>query len=226
MRLFKRVLSLVIAAAMAAGLASCSASPSSVTSDTSQTGATEKLLESTGHETSGSSAKESISRFGKAVVVYFSCTGNTKDVANKIASAANCKTYEIVPSKPYSTEDLNYKNRKSRASKEQNDASSRPEISVDIAGWESYDTVFIGYPVWFGKAPKILYTFVESHDFQGKKVIPFCTSESSDIGSSATDLASLAKDSGKWINGTRFSATVKAKDITEWLTALVEAGEI
>ena len=220
MRLFKRVLSLVITAAMAAGLASCSASPSSVTSDTSQTGATEKLLESTGHETSGSSAKESISHFGKAVVVYFSCTGNTKDVANKIASAANCKTYEIVPSKPYSTEDLNYKNRKSRASKEQNDASSRPEISVDIAGWESYDTVFIGYPVWFGKAPKILYTFVESHDFQGKKVIPFCTSGSSGIGSSASELETLAQNKGTWLTGTRFGASVKSTDIAEWMKSL------
>ena len=226
MKLFKKALSFVLAAAMVTGLASCSATPSSVTSDTSQTGPTEKLLESTGNETPGSSAEESISRFGKAVVVYFSCTGNTKNVAEKIASEAQCKTYEIVPSKPYSTEDLNYKNNKSRASKEQNDASARPEISVDISGWESYDTVFIGYPIWFGKAPKILYTFVESHDFQGKKVIPFCTSGSSGIGSSATELAALAKDSGKWINGTRFSASVKAKDITEWLNALVEAGEI
>ena len=208
---------------MVTGLASCSSAPANVTTETSQTGVTEKLLQSTGNETSDSSAEESISRFGKAVVVYFSCTGNTKDVAAKIASAAHCKTYEIVPSKPYTTEDLNYNSKKSRASKENNDASARPEISADIAGWDSYDTVFLGYPIWFGKAPKILYTFVETHDFQGKKVIPFCTSGSSGIGSSAKDLAALAKDSGKWIDGTRFSASVKEKDITEWLKALAES---
>ena len=226
MSVVKKVLSFVLAAFMVAGLASCSSKPASVSTDTSQTGATEKLLASSGNETSDSSAKESVSRFGKAVVVYFSCTGNTKDVANKIAAAANCSTYEIVPSKPYTTEDLNYNSKKSRATKEQNDASARPEISADIASWDSYDTVFLGYPIWFGKAPKILYTFVETHDFQGKKVIPFCTSGSSGIGSSAKDLSALSKDSGKWINGTRFSASVKEKDITEWLNTLIEAGEI
>ena len=223
MSLVKKFLSFILAGAMVTGLASCSSAPANVTTETSQTGVTEKLLQSTGNETSDSSAEESISRFGKAVVVYFSCTGNTKDVASKIASSAHCKTYEIVPSKPYTTEDLNYNNRKSRASKENNDASARPEISADIAGWDSYDTVFLGYPIWFGKAPKILYTFVETHDFQGKKVIPFCTSGSSGIGSSAKDLAALAKDSGKWIDGTRFSASVKEKDITEWLKALAES---
>ena len=226
MSLVKKVLSFVLTAAMVAGLASCSSAPANMSTETSQTGATEKLLQSTGNETSDSSAEESISRFGKAVVVYFSCTGNTKDVANKIAAAARCQTYEIVPSKPYTTEDLNYNNKKSRSSKENNDASARPEISADITGWDSYDTVFIGYPIWFGKAPKILYTFVETHDFQGKKIIPFCTSGSSGIGSSAKDLAALSKDSGKWINGTRFSASVKEKDITEWLNTLIEAGEI
>ena len=226
MSLSKKVLSFALAAFMVTGLASCSDKPASVTTDTSQTGATEKLMVSTGNETSDSSAEESVSRFGKAVVVYFSCTGNTKEVANKIASAAHCTTYEIVPSKPYTTEDLNYNNKKSRATKEQNDASARPEISGDITGWDSYDTVFLGYPIWFGKAPKIMYTFVENHDFQGKKVIPFCTSGSSGIGSSAKDLSSLAKDSGKWFNGTRFSAAVKDKDISEWLNALIEAGEI
>lgn len=228
MSIVKKLLSLALVGAMLTGLSSCSGKPVNESSDTSATDTTVLAgeLETTGNETSETSATESKSPFGKAVVVYFSCSGNTKSVASKIALAARCKSYEIVPAKPYTAEDLNYNSKKSRATKEQNDASARPEIEGSISDWSSYDTVFLGYPIWFAKAPRILCTFVESYDFQGKTVIPFCTSGSSGVGASATELASLAKNGGKWIDGTRFSSSVKEKDISEWLNTLTESGTI
>jgi flavodoxin len=227
MSFVKKALSLVIMAAMATGLASCSKKPGVEISIPSITdNASKRVLTQTEKETTETTPAETKDHFQKAIVVYFSCTGNTKNVALKIANSAHCQTCEIVASKPYTTDDLNYNNKKSRATKEQNDAASRPEISGSIDDWSSYDVVFLGYPIWFAKAPRILCTFVESHDFTGKTVIPFCTSGSSGIGSSATELKSLAKNKGKWLDGTRFASSVKDKDISEWLSALVEAGDI
>ena len=222
MRIIRKILFLALAVTLASGLISCSGKPASQSSETSLSDHTTQLPSTTGNESSESFETMKDNPFGKAVVVYFSCTGTTKSVALKIASTAGCPNYEIVPSKPYSEDDLNYKNKKSRASKEQNDVKARPEIEGDIAGWSSYDTVFIGYPIWFAKAPKILCTFVENHDFTGKKVIPFCTSGSSGIGNSAAELSAIAKNGGKWMSGTRFSSSVSDKDISEWLDALKE----
>ena len=223
MRIVRKILFLVLAVTMAPGLISCSAKPASQSSESSLSDHTTQSQVTTGNETTEASETENKSPFGKAVVVYFSCTGNTKAVAQKIATTVGCSTYEIVPSKPYSEEDLNYKNKKSRATKEQNDDAARPEIEGTITDWNSYDTVFIGYPIWFAKAPRILCTFVESQDFTGKRVIPFCTSGSSGIGNSAKELAGLAKNSGNWVSGTRFSSSVSNKDVSEWLTALSES---
>ena len=227
MRSFRKVISLVLAGTLIAGLAACSNKADTEISVPSLTdNATKKEITKTEKETTETTPSETENRFGKAIVVYFSCTGTTKDVASKIASAVGCPAYEIIASKPYTSDDLNYNNKKSRASKEQNDASSRPEIAGSVTDWNSYDTVFLGYPIWFAKSPRILCTFVESHDFSGKTVIPFCTSGSSGIGNSADELKTLAKDKGKWINGTRFSSSVKEKDISEWLSAVVKAGDI
>jgi flavodoxin len=109
---------------------------------------------------------------GGTLVVYFSCTGNTKAAAQTIAGAANGTLYEITPAQPYTDADLDYNDSKSRTTVEQNDSSSRPEISGSVENWEQYDTVFLGYPIWWGTAPRILDTFVESYDFTGKTVIP------------------------------------------------------
>lgn len=222
MRIIRKILFLVLAITMASGLISCSGKPAVQSSESSLSDHTTQSLVTMGNESAKSSETGKADPFGKSVVVYFSCTGTTKSVALKIASTAGYPNYEIIPAKPYSEDDLNYKNKKSRASKEQNDVNARPEIEGDIADWSSYDTVFIGYPIWFTKAPKILCTFVENHDFTGKKVIPFCTSGSSGIGNSAAELAALAKNGGKWMSGTRFSSTVSDKDISEWLDALKE----
>ncbi|MBR3465139.1 MAG: flavodoxin [Clostridiales bacterium] len=223
MRMFKKVMTLAVSAAFMCGLASCSKNPVADPSASSASAQTEKSLVVTEKETTETSETEKDSKFGKALVVYFSCTGNTKDVALKIANEVGCGTYEIVPSKAYTTDDLNYNNKKSRATREQNDKNARPEIegTVDLS---SYDTIFLGYPIWFAKAPRILCTFVEGQNFEGKKIIPFCTSGSSIIGSSATELAELAQNKGRWISGTRFGANVKSTDVAQWI-AVVE-GEI
>jgi flavodoxin len=223
MRMFKKVMTLAVSAAFMCGLASCSKNPVADPSASSASAHTEKSLVVTEKETTETTETEKESKFGKALVVYFSCTGNTKDVALKIANEVGCGSYEIIPSKAYTQDDLNYNNKKARATREQNDKNARPEIegTIDIS---SYDTIFLGYPIWFAKAPRILNTFVESQDFEGKTIIPFCTSGSSGIGSSATELAELAQNKGKWVNGTRFGASVKSTDVAQWI-AVVE-GEI
>ena len=216
----KRMISLVVSVLLLGGLASCSGQKTVETTVPSLSAALVQSSSTSVKETPEDSVTEKVNRFGNAIVVYFSCTGNTKEVALKIASEAGCGTYEIVPSKPYTAEDLKYRNSKSRAGREQKDKRSRPEIDGSVTGWESYDTVFIGYPIWFGKAPRILCTFVESHSFEGKKVIPFCTSGSSGIGSSASELETLAQNKGTWLTGTRFGASVKSTDIAEWMKSL------
>ena len=157
---------------------------------------------------------------GSTLVVYFSCTGNTKAAAQTIAKAANGTIYEITPAQPYTDADLNYNDEKSRTTIEQNDPSARPEISGSVENWEKYDTVFIGYPIWWGTAPRILDTFVESYDFTGKTMIPFCTSSASGIGSSGADLKKLADGKGTWLDGRRLTADVSETDISSWLTEL------
>ena len=220
MRILKKILSVALSAVVLGGMAACSNNTVKESSGISLSAATEQSLITTPKETTAPSETEEKSKWGKAVVVYFSCTGNTKEVALRIASEVGCGTYEIVPAKQYTNDDLNYSNKKSRAYKEQNDKNSRPEIDGTVIDLSSYDTVFIGYPIWFAKAPRILNTFVEGQSFEGKTVIPFCTSGSSGIGTSANELAELVQNKGKWLNGTRFNQSVKSADIAQWLAAL------
>lgn len=153
------------------------------------------------------------------LVVYFSCTGNTKGLAEKIASSLDADIYEIVPEQPYTDDDLNYNNSSSRSTQEQNDDACRPAISGSAENMESYDTLIIGYPIWWGQAPKIMYTFVESYDLSGKTIVPFCTSGSSGVGSSATNLQDSAPDAN-WLEGTRLSTGVSDSDVENWLSGL------
>ena len=155
----------------------------------------------------------------KTIVVYFSQTGTTKGIAEKIASITGGKLYEIVAANPYSEADLDYNNDNCRATKEQNDKSARPETLNDTFELDSYSTIYLGYPIWWGQAPRIMDTFVEAHNFDGKKVIPFCTSGSSDIGNSDNYLAELAK-SGDWIEGKRFSANATENEIEQWIKTI------
>lgn len=156
----------------------------------------------------------------KVLVAYFSCTGNTEGVAVKIAETLDADTYEIIAEQPYTDDDLNYNDSSSRSTKEQNDDSCRPAISGSVENMDDYDIVVIGYPIWWGQAPKIMYTFMESYDFSEKTVVPFCTSASSGVGSSAENLHSSASDSVNWMDGTRLSSDASEEDIADWLGGL------
>lgn len=124
----------------------------------------------------------------KSLVVYFSCTGNTKSVAEKIAQLKGADLYEIVPEIPYTDEDLNYNNENCRANREMNDPSARPAIGSNAVEISAYDTVYIGYPIWWGTMPRIINTFLDTYDLSGKTVMPFCTSGGSGVSTSVSDL--------------------------------------
>ena len=156
----------------------------------------------------------------KILVAYFSATGTTKGVAEKIAEVTGGELYEIVPAVPYTADDLNYHSDSSRTSAEDEDPSARPQIEGWIADMGSFDVVYLGYPIWFGKAPKIIYTFLESYDFSGKTIVPFCTSGSSKIGSSAENLHTLA-GGATWLSGERFSSSVSKSEVEEWINGLI-----
>ena len=156
---------------------------------------------------------------GNALVVYFSATGNTQRAAESIAEAAGADLYEIVPEEPYTSEDLDWNDPDSRVSKEHEDPSLRPAIGGEALDLENYDTVFLGYPIWWGEAPNIIRTFLEENDLSGKTIIPFCTSSSSGIGSSAENLQSFAPDA-EWLAGQRFSGSTDPADIAEWVESM------
>ncbi len=156
---------------------------------------------------------------GKVLVAYFSCTNTTKGVAEKIATSTGGTLYSITPAEPYTSADLNYHDDDSRSSIEQNDSTARPEISGSVENMDEYDIVFLGYPIWWGEAPKIIYTFLESYDFEGKTIIPFCTSGGSGVGSSATHLHSSASKA-TWLDGTKLSGSASQSSIDEYVSGL------
>lgn len=170
---------------------------------------------STAAQPSSDGAKAAASQ-GKVLVVYFSATGNTKRVAETIANHENGTIFEIKPTEPYSDSDLNYRDDNSRVVREHAQPQLRPTYEGDVADWDSYDTVYIGYPLWWQQAPHVVYTFVESHNFNGKKVIPFCTSAASSLGDSAQNLAKAA-GTGDWQTGVRFSGGASDNDVLNWL---------
>ena len=154
------------------------------------------------------------------LVAYFSCTGNTRSLAEHAADALNATLYEIKPAIPYTSADLNWRDNSSRASIEKNDLSSRPAISGTVENMKKYDIVFLGYPIWWGQAPRIIYTFLESYDFSGKTIIPFCTSGSSGIGSSATNLHGISADSTNWFPGARLPSRASRNEVVTWINGL------
>ena len=151
----------------------------------------------------------------KILVAYFSATGNTKAVAEKLATAINADLFEIVPEQLYTSEDLNWQNDQSRSSIEMGDRSSRPVISSKIDDMAQYKIVFVGSPIWWGREPSIIDTFIESYDFSDKTVIPFVTSGSSGIGDYGANLQSLAPNA-KVLTGKRFSNDVSAEELKSW----------
>ena len=188
------------ASAAALLLASCSGNSASSVSSSSAAASSE--------------AASTVTTTGKTLVVYFSATGTTQGVAQTIADTVGADLFEVVPSDPYTSDDLNWTNNDSRVSREHNDEGLRAVAleSTDVDGWDDYDTVFIGYPIWWGIAAWPMSSFVAVNDFTGKTVIPFCTSVSSDIGQSGELLAELA-GTGSWLDGYRFSSSTTANDI-------------
>lgn len=158
---------------------------------------------------------------GKTLVVYYSASGNTERVAKDIAEAAGADLFEIVPTEVYTSEDLNWTNSDSRVSREHDDESLRdvPLTTTEVPDWDSYDTVFIGYPIWWGIAAWPVDTFVKNNDFTDKTVIPFATSSSSGMGQSGSLLADMA-GTGEWQEGQRFSSGVSSDDVQSWVNGL------
>ena len=225
----KRYLSILLSAFLALGITACgnagsngsgsqASSSSSATSTTSESGVTPSSGAGITEESSGSSNDTDASG-DKVLVVYFSATGTTKSVAEKIASLTNGDLYEIKAAVEYTADDLNWNDSGSRSTKEQNDKSSRPEIGSDPVSLEGYGTIYIGYPIWWGEEPRIMDTFVEKYNFDGITMIPFCTSASSGIGRSGSNLADNA-GSGNWLAGQRFAAGASEADISSWIAGL------
>ena len=149
------------------------------------------------------------------LVVYFSATGTTRSVAERIAALTDAKLFEIVPAEPYTAEDLNYGDHSTRATVEQNDPAARPVIANEIS-LDGCTTLYLGYPIWWGDSPRILSTFVESHDFTGSTVIPFCTSGSSGPGRTGEALGELA-GTGTFLTSTRLTRGMSDAELQEWI---------
>ena len=155
----------------------------------------------------------------RVLIAYFSATNNTENIANHLDTILDADLYEITPEQLYTSTDLNYGDSSTRATAEQNDPNARPAISGSVDNMEQYDVIFLGYPIWWGQAPKIISTFLESYDLNGKTIVPFCTSGSSGIGSSATNLHSLA-NGATWLDGQRFSGSTSRSDVETWVNGL------
>lgn len=151
----------------------------------------------------------------KVLVAYFSATNTTEGLAQQLAAGLSADPYEISPAEPYTEADLNYNDSGSRSTLEMNDPDSRPAISGSVENMEQYDIVFVGYPIWWGEAPRIVNTFLESYDFGGKTIVPFCTSGGSGIGSSATNLESLVFGAN-WLPGQRFDSSATQDELLAW----------
>ena len=189
---------------MAAGLADCSSGGSTDTS-----------------AASGQNTQEASSGNGNTLVVYYSATGNTERAAQYIADATGGDIFELEPVDPYTDEDLDWTNDNSRVTVEHDNEDQRDvELVADtVDNWDSYDTVFVGYPIWWGIAAWPVDGFIEANDFTGKTVIPFCTSSSSDIGDSGQLLADMA-GTGNWLEGQRFSSGVSQDEVDQWVESL------
>ena len=155
----------------------------------------------------------------QTLVAYFSATGTTEKAAKLVAETTGGTLFKIQPAQEYTANDLNWHNKSSRSSVEMADAQSRPALSVRPKNFIGYDTVYIGFPIWWNLAPRIINTFIESNDLAGKTVIPFCTSTSSGLGDSGTRLQKLA-GTGNWQAGQRFSSGASASEVSKWVKSL------
>ena len=218
----KKLTSILLLAALALSLAACgSSAPASTPAPTAAPAETAEAPADTDTEAPADTAEAAAPETGKVLVVYYSASGNTARVANDIAEAAGANVFEIVPVEPYTSDDLNWTNQNSRVSVEHDnpDARNVELVSTEVPDWDSYTTVFIGYPIWWGIAAWPVDGFVSANDFTGKTVIPFATSSSSGMGESGALLAQLAS-TGDWQVGQRFSSGASASDVQSWVSGL------
>lgn len=210
----KKLTAILLAALMMFTLAACSGGGNE------GAGETNSAASATSEETSATTEQTS-SDLGNVLVAYYSATGNTERVAQTIADATGGDLFAIEPTEPYTDEDLNWNNEDSRVSREHEDESLRdvPLVNTTVENWDDYDTVFIGYPIWWGIAAWPVDGFVEANDFSDKTVIPFATSASSGMGQSGELLADLA-GTGDWQDGMRFSSGVDDAEVQDWLSML------
>lgn len=217
----KKLTALLLSVVLALSLAACGSAnkPASSTTQPETSAPTEQPESSS--TAPAESEPETQPKTGKTLVVYYSASGNTERVAKDIAEAAGADRFEIVPTEVYTSEDLNWTNSDSRVSREHDDESLRdvPLTTTEVPDWDSYDTVFIGYPIWWGIAAWPVDTFVKNNDFTGKTVIPFATSSSSGMGQSGSLLADMA-GTGDWQEGQRFSSGVSGDDVQSWVNGL------
>ena len=224
MKTWKRLLGCLLAGTMLLSMAACGSDNSSSDGQTNDQNQAETTpAENTAPETTAPEAAgdESQTSGGNVLVVYYSATGHTETVANYIAEATGGDLFEITPVEAYTSDDLNWTDENSRVSREHEDESLRDVelTATEVENWDSYDTVFIGYPIWWGIAAWPVDTFVEANDFTGKTVIPFCTSSSSGLGQSGELLADLA-GTGDWQEGERFRSNAGQEDVNEWVDSL------
>lgn len=217
----KKLTALLLSVVLVLSLAACGSAnkPASSTTQPETSAPTEQPESSS--TAPAESEPETQPKTGKTLVVYYSASGNTERVAKDIAEAAGADLFEIVPTEVYTSEDLNWTNSDSRVSREHDDESLRdvPLTTTEVPDWDSYDTVFIGYPIWWGIAAWPVDTFVKNNDFTGKTVIPFATSSSSGMGQSGSLLADMA-GTGEWQEGQRFSSGVSGDDVQSWVNGL------
>lgn len=213
-------LKLSAATALAAAASACSGSSISAPTASSvpQAASSDKTASAASASCAVSSSPQEESR---ALVAYFSATGHTAAVAACIAGATDADLFQLEPVTPYTEADLDYSDPNSRTSQERADPARQdvPLVATAVEGWDTYDTVFVGFPIWWGGAGWPVNGFVTGNDFTGKRVIPFCTSASSGLGQSSADLAALA-GTGDWDEGQRFSASASEADVTDWLVGL------
>ncbi len=212
----KKLFSMILTGVMAVSLlAGCGSETDSAQENTSEeTAQTEDQAVTDTEDTDGGSS-------GNVLIVYYSATGNTETAANYIADATGGTLFELEPAEPYTDEDLNYNDENSRVSREHEDEGLQDVelVSTTVEGFEEYDTVFIGYPIWWQEAAWPVNQFVENNDFTGKTVIPFATSASSGFGESGQLLADMA-GTGDWQEGQRFQSSASEEDVVAWVESL------
>lgn len=216
--IFKRLSSLLLTCVMLFSLAACGQAAPSPEGEAQAPVETSQPTENTPTE---ETAPADETAGGSVLVAYFSATGNTEAAAGYIADALGADTFEITPAEPYTSDDLNWSDENSRVSREHEDPTLQTVELTETTpeNWETYDTVFIGYPIWWGIAAWPVSSFVAANDFTSKTVIPFCTSSSSGLGESGDLLEDLA-GTGAWLEGQRFRSSVSEADVADWVNGL------